>query len=59
MGDSGSYASAGRSNGPMMSMIDNSGGGAGVGNYKGVMLCNRPFGGSTGIVYTCMICCST
>ena len=24
--------------------------GVGVGNYKGVMLCNRPFGNSTGLV---------
>ena len=30
--------------GPTMSMIDSSN--AGIGNYKGVMLCNRPFGGS-------------
>ncbi len=40
-----------RSNGPSISMIDN-GGAIGVGNYKGVMLCNRPFGGSTGIIIT-------
>ena len=32
--------------GPTMSMIDNASGG--IGNYKGVMLCNRPFGGSAG-----------
>jgi hypothetical protein len=25
--------------------------GVGVGNYKGVMLCNRPFGNSTGWFY--------
>lgn len=32
--------------GPTMSMIDSSN--AGIGNYKGVMLCNRPFGGTGG-----------
>ncbi len=30
-----------------MSLIDSKGGG-GIGNYKGVMLCNRPFGGVSG-----------
>lgn len=30
--------------GPTMSMIDSSN--AGIGNYKGVMLCNRPFAGT-------------
>ena len=35
--------------GPTMSMIDSSN--AGIGNYKGVMLCNRPFGGSAGKYY--------
>lgn len=29
-----------------MSLIDNKPGNGGVGNYKGVMLCNRPFAGS-------------
>ena len=32
-----------------MSLIDaKGGGGGGIGNYKGVMLCNRPFGGVSG-----------
>lgn len=31
-----------------MSLIDNNNGGSGVGHYKGVMLCNRPFGGTMG-----------
>ena len=32
--------------GPSMSLVDrNSSVGGGVGNYKGVMLCNRPFAG--------------
>jgi len=32
-----------------MSLIDNKpGSNTGVGNYKGVMLCNRPFAGSVG-----------
>ena len=31
-----------------MSMIDSSKSSIGVGNYKGVMLCNRPFGGTAG-----------
>lgn len=38
--------------GPSMSLIDSKGAGsssgAGIGNYKGVMLCNRPFGGTAG-----------
>jgi len=29
-----------------MSLLDNKAGNGGVGNYKGVMLCNRPFAGS-------------
>lgn len=53
MGDS-SYASNTMKSGggPSMSMIDKGGGGGGgtntggVGTYKGVMLCNRPFGGT-------------
>eukprot|EP01041_Mallomonas_annulata_P000967 gene967-1875_t len=34
------------SRGPTMSLLDNKQGAGGVGNYKGVMLCNRPFAGS-------------
>eukprot|EP00596_Hydrurales_sp_CCMP1899_P007063 CAMPEP_0119044676 /NCGR_PEP_ID=MMETSP1177-20130426/33494_1 /TAXON_ID=2985 /ORGANISM="Ochromonas sp, Strain CCMP1899" /LENGTH=382 /DNA_ID=CAMNT_0007015151 /DNA_START=167 /DNA_END=1315 /DNA_ORIENTATION=- len=34
--------------GPSISMIDNSKSSMGIGNYKGVMLCNRPFGGTSG-----------
>mmetsp|Transcript_16583 Transcript_16583/g.24951 ORF Transcript_16583/g.24951 Transcript_16583/m.24951 type:complete len:370 (+) Transcript_16583:51-1160(+) len=39
-----------KSAGPSMSLIDNNKGqsNVGVGNYKGVMLCNRPFAGSVG-----------
>lgn len=44
----GSYGnSALKSGGPTMSMVDNMGS-MGIGNYKGVMLCNRPFGGTSG-----------
>jgi hypothetical protein len=43
MGDS--YAgSMMKSNGPSISLVENKG--VGIGNYKGVMLCNRPFGGT-------------
>jgi hypothetical protein len=42
---------------PSMSLIDSSSGvmGMGMGNYKGVMLCNRPFGGTSSgyIIYFC------
>jgi len=31
-----------------MSLLDNKNGGPSIGNYKGVMLCNRPFGGVSG-----------
>ena len=49
----GSYGnSALKSGGPTMSMVDNMGS-MGIGNYKGVMLCNRPFGGTSG--YTLFI----
>jgi hypothetical protein len=52
MGDSSaSYATnALKSNdGPNISMIDKSNSGTlGVGTYKGVMLCNRPFAGTEG-----------
>ena len=30
----------------------------GVGNYKGVMLCNRPFGGTAGNVVCREKCCA-
>lgn len=33
---------------PNISMIDSSSAGVGLGNYKGIMLCNRPFGGTAG-----------
>ena len=33
-----------KSTGPSMSLVENKG--VGIGNYKGVMLCNRPFGGT-------------
>jgi len=49
MGDSAaSYASnALRSGGgPSISMIDKPAAAGGVGTYKGVMLCNRPFAGT-------------
>lgn len=41
-----------------MSLVENSKNqGIGVGNYKGVMLCNRPFGGSiTGCDENTIIC---
>ena len=46
MGDS--FASnALKSSGPSMSMVGSSNN-VGIGNYKGVMLCNRPFAGSGG-----------
>lgn len=46
--NSSSYgASALKSSGPSISMVDNMGS-IGIGNYKGVMLCNRPFGGTVG-----------
>jgi hypothetical protein len=38
-------SSAMQASGPSMS-LDKGAGGGGVGNYKGVMLCNRPFAGS-------------
>lgn len=38
-------SSAMQASGPSMS-LDKGGAGGGVGNYKGVMLCNRPFAGS-------------
>mmetsp|Transcript_16732 Transcript_16732/g.28367 ORF Transcript_16732/g.28367 Transcript_16732/m.28367 type:complete len:387 (+) Transcript_16732:42-1202(+) len=45
--NTGSYgASALKSTGPSISMVESSAGSVGVGNYKGVMLCNRPFGGT-------------
>lgn len=34
-----------KGSGPSISMVDNMGS---IGNYKGVMLCNRPFGGTVG-----------
>ena len=39
-----------RSAGPTMSLLDSNRnqGNIGVGNYKGVMLCNRPFAGAAG-----------
>jgi len=39
-----------RTSGPSLSLLDSNKnqGNGGVGNYKGVMLCNRPFAGSTG-----------
>lgn len=37
---------SGSAGGPSISLIENSVG-LGVGNYKGVMLCNRPFGGTS------------
>ena len=43
--DSSIGSSAMKASGPSMS-LDKAGGGGGVGNYKGVMLCNRPFAGS-------------
>ena len=50
MGDSSYASNTLKSNGgPSMSMIDkSSAAGAGVGTYKGVMLCNRPFAGVEG-----------
>lgn len=54
-----SYASSTmKSGGPTMSLVENSKNqGIGVGNYKGVMLCNRPFGGSiTGCDENTIIC---
>lgn len=39
-------SSALKSSGPSISMIDNKASSVGIGNYKGVMLCNRPFAGS-------------
>jgi hypothetical protein len=39
----------GSASGPKMSLIDNkSSANVGIGNYKGVMLCNRPFAGTAG-----------
>ena len=43
--DSSLGSSAMKASGPSMS-LDKGAGGGGVGNYKGVMLCNRPFAGS-------------
>jgi len=47
------------SGGPSISMIDKSNSGAvGVGTYKGVMLCNRPFAGTEGLniyIFYCRI----
>jgi hypothetical protein len=43
-------ANALKSSGPSMSMVEGS---VGIGNYKGVMLCNRPFGGTAGTVSAC------
>lgn len=42
-------AGALKSNGPSISLLDNSkiSGSVGIGNFKGVMLCNRPFAGVT------------
>lgn len=34
-----------KGSGPSISMVENMGS---IGNYKGVMLCNRPFGGTVG-----------
>lgn len=45
MGDSMGSSTL-KATGPSMSMVDK-GSANGVGNYKGVMLCNRPFAGST------------
>ena len=42
-----SFSASHKSAGPSMSLIDNKQS-MGVGNYKGVMLCNRPFAGSVG-----------
>ena len=46
----GSFSSSALKTGPSMSLIDTSKhqGNVGVGTYKGVMLCNRPFGGTDG-----------
>jgi hypothetical protein len=43
-------SSALKPSGPSLSMVENNvtSTNMGVGNYKGVMLCNRPFGGITG-----------
>lgn len=50
MGDTTSFASTAlKSSGPSISLLDTSKhqtGNVGVGTYKGVMLCNRPFGGT-------------
>jgi hypothetical protein len=49
MSEHQSYASSSmRSGGPSMSLVENNKNhsNVGVGNYKGVMLCNRPFAGS-------------
>lgn len=50
MADSSFASNTGKSSaGPSMSMIDKGNtAGAGVGTYKGVMLCNRPFAGTEG-----------
>lgn len=37
---------------PTMSLIDGSAGSS-IGNYKGVMLCNRPFAGTATGQYIC------
>ena len=39
-----------KSTGPSISLVENSrASNVGVGNYKGVMLCNRPFAGTQGV----------
>lgn len=50
-------ASALKSSGPSLSMVENNvtSTNMGVGNYKGVMLCNRPFGGITGNLPTAVM----
>lgn len=46
----GSNALKANSSAPSISMVENhmNSSSIGIGNYKGVMLCNRPFGGTTG-----------
>ena len=50
-----SYSSSSlKSGGPSLSLIENNKNqpNVGIGNYKGVMLCNRPFAGSVGKTLT-------
>jgi hypothetical protein len=54
MAESSSYnAGSLRGGGPSISLVENNhiSSNAGVGNYKGVMLCNRPFAGTNGMAY--------